>query len=186
MSSLVFKIEKICTESLCSVRNWLSVIVIFFGCISHAWEIDFSRRQVEFKKMTDQVRGPASESDTSTPSTGEVSLTSFLGAEPRYIEASPDVVILNTENGFVPSQLHLQKGKSYQIHVVNTHPKEKNLSIVMDDFTVKEATLFGVNKSFTLSPRVDGVFVYQCPETGKEGKIYIYSSNSSQRSPASK
>ena len=51
MSSLVFKIEKICTKHQCSVRSWLSAIVIFFGCISHAWEIDFSRRQVEFKKI---------------------------------------------------------------------------------------------------------------------------------------
>lgn len=191
MSLWDFKIANNCTRKICFSGS--KPALILFGILvclrSFAWEIDFSRRQVDFKRISDSNRAPASVDGPVSlmPAEQEVPLMSFLGGQPSFAESSSDVVVLNTENGFIPAQLHLRKGKNYTIHVVNTHPREKNLSIVMDEFTVKEATLFGVEKSFSISPKVDGIFSFQCPETGKEGKIVVYSGDgASVRTPASK
>lgn len=95
---------------------------------------------------------------------------------------SQTLVILNTENGFVPDQLRLKKGVNYRIHVVNVNEKEKNVSFVLDAFSEHHATYFGKQKTFEISPKTEGIFSYQCPETAKQGRIVIYGD---ERTPAS-
>lgn len=97
-----------------------------------------------------------------------------------------DLVILNTENGFVPETIRLKKGNNYRIHVVNVNDKDKNVSFIMDAFSEQHATFFGQQKTFNLQPKTDGIFSYQCPETAKQGRVIIYSAEDvDNRKPAS-
>jgi len=51
--------------------------------------------------------------------------------------------------------------------------KEKNTSFLMDSFTEAHNTMFGNLKTFIIEPKVEGVFSYQCPETGIQGKLVV-------------
>lgn len=99
----------------------------------------------------------------------------------KPVEPVREIVILNTENGFVPAQVRVTKGVAYKVHVVNLNMKEKNVSFLMDSFSQSHNTVFGVRKTFNIEPQVEGVYSYQCPETGIEGRIVVTQEPASRR-----
>ncbi|MGE3757594.1 MAG: cupredoxin domain-containing protein [Pseudobdellovibrionaceae bacterium] len=133
-----------------------------------AWEIDFSRRQNDDKK-TYETRLPASV--LAKPE--EAQKESFMGVF-EVSEPSQDIVILNTDKGFVPETVRLRKNAKYKVQVVNVNDKSKNVSFILDSFSEHHATYFGQVKSFELSPKAEGIFSFQSPETGAQGKIIVY------------
>ncbi len=148
-------------------------ISLLLAANTQAWEIDFSRRQLDFQKVEDQNRLPAS-----TTVKEESSLLSqvFDSTEPAQ-----EIVITNTEKGFVPSKLRLRKGGNYKIHIVNINNKEKNVSFVMDAFSESHNTVYGAMRTFTITPKQTGTFSYLCPETAEQGQLVIYAD---ERKPA--
>lgn len=170
MSSVSFK----------TVKSFIKIVSLVLGTSSmaSAWEVDFSRRQVDFNKVNNEDRLPASiREDQSASILSKV----FDSAEPAQ-----DIVIMNTDKGFVPDTVRLKKGGNYRIHVVNVNGKEKNVSFVLDAFSEHHNTVFGEQKTFNVTPKTDGIFSYQCPETAVQGKFIIYSdSASADRKPAS-
>lgn len=171
MSFVSFKIAQNCTKIL------LSLLV---SSSAMAWEIDFSRRQVDFNKVKNEDRLPASIQEDQSAS---ILTKVFDSAEPTQ-----DIVIMNTDKGFVPEIVRLRKGGNYRIHVVNVNNKEKNVSFVLDAFSEHHNTVFGEQKTFSVTPKTDGIFSYQCPETAVQGKFIIYSDGGkvADRKPASK
>ncbi|MEZ4872157.1 MAG: cupredoxin domain-containing protein [Bdellovibrionales bacterium] len=87
-----------------------------------------------------------------------------------------EVVVMNTKKGFVPATVRLRQGMNYKFHVVNINEEERNVSFVMDAFSEHHATYFGNIKTFILSPKKEGVFSFQCPETSAQGKLVVYPS----------
>lgn len=161
------------------VKNFISLTVLFSFSSAMAWEIDFSRRQVDFKRVEEKSRLPAS---VQFETSHETQLQRVLEA----VEPAQDIVIMNTDKGFVPETLHLKKGQRYRIHVVNVNASSKNVSFIMDAFSEHHATFFGQQTSFEVSPQVEGIFSYQCPETAMQGKLVVYTMDAlSQRQPAS-
>lgn len=170
MSFVNFKIAKSCT----------SLALLLLVSSAQAWEVDFSRRQVEFNKVENKDRLPASIQEDQS--------TSILTKVFESVEPTQDIVIMNTEKGFVPETVRLKKGNSYRVHVVNVNGKEKNVSFVLDAFSEHHNTVFGEQKVFNVTPKTDGIFSYQCPETAVQGKFIIFSdagTTSSGRKPAS-
>lgn len=154
------------------------IATFFFYDLAYSWEVDFSRRQVQFDTVSDSSRTPASISESQS--------TSLVGSIFEATEPMQDIVILNTENGFIPSTIRLKKGNKYRVHVVNVNSKEKNVSFVMDAFSEHHNTIFGEEKKFEISPKADGIYSFQCPETAIQGKVVIFSdSKSKERQPAS-
>lgn len=168
MNSLNFKIAKTFIK--------LSVFTLtFFTHVSvKAWEVDLSRRQKELRSM----RMPASVVDQQAPAEPATLSTFFDVNEPAQ-----EVVILNTDKGFVPETVRLKKGGNYRIHVVNVNSGQKNTSFILDAFSQHHATFFGEQKTFSVAPKTDGVFSFQCPETAKQGKIIVV--DDAGRMPAS-
>ena len=89
------------------------------------------------------------------------------------VEPSNQIVILNTEAGFVPDKVRVKKGEAYKIHVVNINMREKNVSFIMDSFTQSHNTVFAQAKSFNIEPQIEGIYSYQCPETGVQGQLIV-------------
>lgn len=168
MSFVNSKIVKSCTKI---------ALLVSFTNVAMAWEVDFSRRQLDFNRVKNEDRLPASIQDDQSASI----LTKVFEAT----EPTQDIVIMNTDKGFVPNQVRLKKGGNYRVHVVNVNPKEKNVSFVLDAFSEHHSTVFGEQKTFYVTPKTDGVFSYQCPETAVQGKIIIFSDSASDRKPAS-
>lgn len=169
MSSVSSKIVKSCTSILFLVG--LSSPVM-------AWEVDFSRRQVDFEKVKNEDRLPASIQEDQS--------AKILSKVFESVEPTQDIVIMNTDKGFVPDTVRLRRGNNYRIHVVNVNGKEKNVSFVLDAFSEHHNTVFGEQKTFQVTPKADGIFSYQCPETAVQGKFIIFSDPvSSDRRPAS-
>lgn len=139
-------------------------IIIFVAKTVFAFEIDFSRRKQFMKSQ--EVPGEAIQ----TPSVLEP--TSVENVKMNF-EASQDVVILNTDKGFVPQTLSLREGVKYKIHVVNVNEKEKNVSFIMSAFAQHHGTFYGQIKTFEVIPQKEGVYTYQCPETSLEGKVVV-------------
>ncbi|MBO9667754.1 MAG: cupredoxin domain-containing protein [Bdellovibrio sp.] len=152
---------------------------MLFSGVAHAWEVDFSRRQVDFNKISNDDRLPASIREDQS--------VSILSKVFDSVEPTQDIVIMNTEKGFVPETVRLKKGNNYRIHVVNVNGKEKNVSFVLDAFSEHHNTVFGEEKTFSVMPKTDGIFSYQCPETAVQGKFIIYSDapGAGDRKPAS-
>jgi hypothetical protein len=160
-------------------NRWLEIsmallLLMLFSIEAGAFEIDLSRRR---KKTTDDAESkvPA----TVLPQKNGVTEFFNPGA------AKQEVVILNTEKGFVPSRLSLRKGSSYTIHVVNVNAKEKNVSFILDAFSEHHSTFYGNITSFDLKPAQEGVFSYQCPETSYEGKLIVITDEAQPRGVAS-
>lgn len=165
---LSFKTVKSCTKI---------ALFILFSVIQvsvKAWELDMSRRQKELSHS----RMPASVVDQ-VPKKEDGLVSNFF----ESVEPTQEIVILNTEKGFVPETVHLKKGQNYKIHIVNVNDKEKNTSFILDAFSEHHATYFGQEKSFALAPKAEGIFSFQCPETAKQGRLVIVSD--SERKPAS-
>lgn len=102
------------------------------------------------------------------------------------IEPAKEIVILNTEAGFVPDKVRVKRGVAYKVHIVNLNMKEKNVSFIMDSFTQSHNTVFGLMRSFNIEPQIEGVYSYQCPETGIQGQLVVVGDADLDRKPASK
>lgn len=153
----------------------LFAVASFLQVTVKAWDVDLTRRKGDLQKF----RGPATVE-------AEKKDKAWLDSLFQPIEGvSQEIVILNTEKGFVPDTLKLKRGKTYKIHVVNVNDKEKNTSFVLDAFSEHHGTFFGQPKSFEISPKTDGVFSFLCPETSKQGRIIVYPEAETERKPAS-
>jgi plastocyanin domain-containing protein len=147
----------------------------FLAGQARAWDIDMSRRKADFDKISDQNRLPASEK-TSSPG---------FNVEELIPNTQPvqDIVILNTDKGFIPEKVVVRKGEAYKIHLVNVHPEKKNISFIMDDFAESHSTPFALDKEFELHPKKAGEFSFHCPETSFRGRLIVIDTD---RKPASK
>lgn len=171
MNLLNSKIVKICT------RTFIFCFCFFAHVQVKAWEVDFSRRAKDITRS----RLPASIVDQ--PGHTAPAAPSFLGGIFEAGEGVRDIVILNTESGFVPAQVNLKTGQTYQVHIVNVNDKARNASFVFDAFSEHHATYFGQKRTFTISPKQDGIFSFVCPETAFEGRVVVIPKDN--RSPAS-
>lgn len=170
------------TPTITRVKLFIRIFLLatLFGSLAHAdgWTVDFSRRQSQTRSA--DLRDPAS---TDQP---------VQAAEPSFFESlfqtgdvAQEIVVLNTERGFVPNTIRVKKGQSYQIHVVNVNEKEKNVSFVLDSFSEHHSTFYGKLKTFVIRPQKEGVYRYVSPETSAQGKLVVYPGGPETRMPAS-
>lgn len=171
MNTVNFKTEKNYTKNF--MKAFLFSLFFFMQVKVHAdWNIDLSRRQTDFTRIENQ-RMPAA-TNMETPNTkNDVEILEALKKVVNPVEPSQEIVILQTEKGFVPEMIHLKKGDVYKVHVVNLNLKEKNVSFVMDAFSQTHNTVYGSMKTFTVQPKIEGVYSFQSPETGFMGKVVI-------------
>ncbi len=157
----------------------IAVTILASSLPLHAeWQLDLSRRQKALTKAVEVT--PEAENEKKAEE--NVGFFDFIATD----GAANEIVILNTEKGFVPSTVRLKVGARYQLHVVNINEKEKNVSFMLDAFSEHHGTYFGQVKTLTIEPKKEGVFSYQCPETAVEGKLVIFSApGASVRKPAS-
>lgn len=144
-----------------NLKSLAILLVLIATQIAQAWEIDLSRRRKDLRRE---------EARTITSAGPE---TDFIS---KYfpIEPKQEIVILNTENGFIPNTVRLRSGAKYTFHVVNVNEKKKNVSFIMDSFGEHHGTFYGKVKTFTIQPEKEGMFSYQCPEKSIEGLVVVY------------
>ena len=154
------------------------------------WTVDLSRRH---KAVRDgELNAAASPiADERAPASDGAGLVDRAARAVESIldvngggEPQQELVVLNTERGFVPSVLRLRNGGRYVVHVVNVNEKEKNVSFVLDAFGEHHATYYGKIKTFRADPKKEGVYSFQCPETGSEGRLVVYAPSGSGAPPA--
>lgn len=166
-------------------KNYIKKLILAFTVLLSTqmgwadWSIDFSRRAQNVKPEDIKMDYKKPEAEKS------VFETVFEASTPVQ-----ELVILNTESGFVPASIHLKVGKRYKFNVVNVNKNNKNLSFVMDAFSEHHSTYYGALKSFTIQPKKEGVYSFQCPESSAQGRLVVYPETKtqpslSQRLPAS-
>jgi len=146
------------------------LLLISSSAFAEGWKIDFSRRTKDLPKE-DLQRMEMSAEGVTPVKKEEMTLleTMFPAGEPMQ-----EVVILNTEKGFVPATIRVRQGLNYKINVVNVNEKEKNISFVLDSFSEHHATYYGKIKTFMIRPKQEGIFTFNSPETSAQGKIVVY------------
>lgn len=160
-----------------SVKLFIKILcLVLISTQAQSWDVDMSRRKLDFDRVSDQNRLPAS-TQTVLPSTFNVE--ELIPS----MQPTQDIVILNTEKGFVPEKVVVRKGESYRIHLVNVHPEKKNISFILDDFAESHSTPFAKDKLFDLRPKKAGEFSFHCPETSFRGRLIVIDN---ERKPASK
>lgn len=154
------------------------VVSMFFSYLpaKAGWQIDLSRRQksVPVTEVADE------ETEKKKPE-DDVSFFDYIVGE----GAAQEIVILNTEKGFIPSTVRVKVGNRYQLHIVNINEKEKNVSFILDAFSEHHGTYYGKIKTVSIEPKKEGMYSYQCPETAIEGKLIVFSGPAAVRRPAS-
>ncbi len=173
VNSVNFKTEKNYTSSY--LKYFLFSFFYFIQVTVHAqWAIDLSRRQTDFTRIENQRMPAATNMNVSVDDAkNDSEIFNALKKIVNPIEPSVEIVIMQTETGFVPAMIHLKKDEVYKIHIVNLNQKEKNVSFMMDAFSQTHNTVYGVVKTFTIQPKIEGVYSYQSPETGALGKVVI-------------
>lgn len=168
MNSVNFKIVK------SFIRSFLFSFCFFAQVKVSALELDLSRRQaeptpIENSRMPNSAPVATRKIEKST----DAEILEALKNVINPAEVSKEIVIVNTESGFVPEVIQVKKGEIYKIHIVNLNMKEKNTSFLMDSFTQSHNTVYGNLKTFTIEPKVEGIYSYQCPETGVQGRLVV-------------
>jgi hypothetical protein len=153
-----------------SFTRALAIILLFSTSVAHAgWKVDLSRRQKASREQ--EIKQEATK--TSAP----VEEKSFFNSVFTNDEPVQELVILNTEKGFVPSTVRMKKDGKYLVHVVNVNEKEKNVSFVLDAFSEHHATFYGKVRSFRVEPKREGIYSFQSPETSIEGRLIVVNPN---------
>ncbi len=166
--------------------SMLAFMTMFLFETAQAIEVDFSRR----------TRQPASDPTVSTV-VPDAKVRDVKSIDPKSTDARmgefvshasherdwgnvdrQEVVIMNTDHGFVPSNVRFRKNMHYLIHVVNVNKQNKNVSFMLDAFNQHHSTFYGDTKTFKLDPEKEGVFEFQCPETNSSGKMVVYGPSS--------
>ncbi len=150
-------------------------LLILVATQAWSWDVDLSRRKLDFDRVSDQNRLPASQTSVNPGFNLEDLIPSHAPIQ--------DIVILNTEKGFVPEKVVVRKGEVYKIHLVNVHSEKKNISFILDDFAESHNTPFAIEKQFELKPKKSGEYGFHCPETSFQGRLIVIDS---ERKPASK
>lgn len=141
----------------------IKLVMICFPAFSFAdWKVDFSRRQKDLQRL-EMERKAANAEDKS------VVEQVFEKEQPKE-----QVVIINTEKGFVPEVVRLKKGQLYQVSVVNVNKNKKNVSFMLDAFSEHHGTYFGDVISFVIRPQQEGLFPFVSPEVEFVGKVLVY------------
>lgn len=157
--------------------------IFLFSSISAQaqWTIDFSRReeQMGYKKV--QLNEPLEKSGigsvdalSSSPIVDSTSDSSVFDKIFQPSLPTQEIVILNTEQGFVPSSVRVREGAQYKLIVVNVNEKAKNISFVLDSFSEHHATFYGKLKSFLINPKKEGVYTFVSPETSAQGRLIVH------------
>ncbi|HMN68999.1 MAG TPA: cupredoxin domain-containing protein [Bdellovibrionales bacterium] len=157
----------------------LTVFALIAGNAFADWSVDFSRRQTATRAQ--DLREPAS-----TDQPVQAAPPTFFESLFQAGDIAQEIVVLNTDKGFVPNSIRVKKGLNYQIHVVNVNEKEKNVSFVLDSFSEHHATFYGKIKTFTIRPQKEGVYKFVSPETSAQGKLVVFPAGGPEtRMPAS-
>lgn len=158
-----------------------ALLLVIVSVAQADWKVDFSRRTQETRK--EDLREPAS---TDVPqAVVQTPQPTFFESLFQAGDVAQEIVVLNTEKGFVPSTIRVKKGLNYQIHIVNVNEKEKNVSFVLDSFSEHHATFYGKIKSFVIRPVKEGVYKFVSPETSAQGKLVVFPDGPANRLPAS-
>ncbi len=202
MNTLIITRAKIYTKLL-----GLFVATSIITVTVHAeWTVDFSRRAKAIREhdlsRAAESSGDYGSSDRSPASVQSQAINPTVPTEEigkKDPEASKglfdtvfdagepvqDIVVMNTEKGFVPSTVRVRKNGRYKISIVNVNEKEKNVSFILDGFSEHHSTYYGKVKTFLLEPKKEGVFSFQSPETAAEGKLVVFNPQATVRNPAS-
>ncbi len=148
----------------------IATVLLTAGSAFASWKIDFAHRV-----------GPTESSVTSTDlsllpaqaqTAAQPNLFSNIIDTTRPVQ---DIVILNTDKGFIPSTIRVREGQQYRIYVVNVNKNDRNVSFIMDAFNEYDSTYYGKVRSFNIAPTRDGVYSYESPETSAQGQLIVYS-----------
>lgn len=147
------------------MKQWIviNMMMVFSVTVFAAdWKIDLSRRQKDLQRL-DLEQIAADEKKQTT-------------LEQIFEKEMPkeEVVIANTDKGFVPNVLRLKKDQTYQVSVVNVNKNKKNVSFMLDAFAEHHGTYFGDVVTFTVKPQKEGLFQFYCPEAEFIGKVLVY------------
>ena len=154
------------------------------------WSVDFSRRQDQMSAQDKQISAAAqvqAAQDLESPSRSLASTPAEeTGTFDRVFNSNlptQEIVIINTEQGFLPSTVRVKEGAQYKLVVVNVNEKVRNVSFVLDAFSEHHATFFGKIKSFYINPKKEGVYTFMSPETSAQGRLVVQPTSSSPAAP---
>ena len=168
-----------------SSRQKLRLLLSIFGFIllsSSAfaqWTVDLSRREEQLGLRKAPITEPAPQIDQL--SSASATASEEKGLFEKLFEPSlptQEIVILNTDQGFIPSTVRVREGLQYKVVVVNVNEKSKNISFVLDSFSEHHATFYGKMKSFLISPKKEGVYTFVSPETSAQGRLVVHPAGS--------
>src|SRR5437879_578735 len=110
-------------------KLFIELALAFSVCsaVAEEWKVDLSRRLPEVKK--DDMRAPASDGNV------DAAPSNLIDAVFQTSDPAQEIVVLNTDKGFIPSQLRVRQGQTYKIYLVNVNESEKNVSFVLDAFS---------------------------------------------------
>lgn len=153
------------TRVMKSIKALIALSFLYSIPAAAEWNIDFSRRADQMRSKSAIVPAERSEVQAEKGIFDKI----FETAVPMQ-----EIVIINTEQGFVPSTVRVREGAQYRLVIVNVNDKAKNVSFVLDSFSEHHATFYGKLKSFYINPKKEGVYTFVSPETSAQGRLVVH------------
>ncbi len=134
---------------------FLFLLLSIFSIAAPAIEVDLSQR-------TSTIDSVMKSNDT----------VIFNKLKSKFFQSQP-IVIINTDQGFIPSKVILKKSVNYKFYIANVNESEKKTSFLLEAFNQNHETYFGKLKVFDFISKTNGVFNFICPETGSKGEVIV-------------
>lgn len=172
------------------VMKYISILFVFLTpqMTVAGWVVDFkNKKSGQLSPMVSESPEPSLNLSESSREPSSVKGESQDAATDKGLfekifspsQATQDVVILNTDQGFLPNTVRVKEGSQYRLIVVNVNEKARNVSFILDSFSEHHATFYGQVKSFHINPKKEGVYTFVSPETGAQGRLVVHPAVSS-------
>jgi hypothetical protein len=146
------------------VAKFTSILLLYFmpAVGSAEWKIDLSRRP-ELQPRAHSSSNEVRESDLN-----------LMDQVFKSTASVQDIVIIQTDKGFIPNTVRVREGMPYRFVIVNINDKARNVSFVLDAFSEHHATFYGEHVSFEVVPKKEGTYTFMSPETAAQGRIVVH------------
>ncbi len=130
----------------------------------------------EWARYPNELRAP------SPRKAGDVGSGVLKNALPELMPTQ-EISLIMSDKGFAPKKLHLRRGESYAVTVVNVSSSHRNSSFVVPSLSIYEGTFFASPSTFHIQADQEGLFHFLSPESGIRGEIVVYESPQAAPSP---
>jgi hypothetical protein len=156
----------------------LSALLLAPSLAEAGWKFKFNREATDMRGQ--KIRPFGVEAETEEANSAPKWVKTPLPVSPTIKDPLPTLMpnqelsLILTDSGFSPQKLHIKRGESYLVTVVNVSKHHKNSSFVIPSLSVYEGAYFADPVQIEIHAGEEGLYQFLSPESGVRGELVVY------------